>query len=1110
MFKNIAKIFFLLIIAIGFFWTQPTNAAGWFANSSGVTNSLLAVDFLDYYTGLAVGSSGVILKYSQGDANWSSKSSGVTATLYDVDQIFSSTAFAVGAGGVILKTTNGSTSWVQQTSGTTADLYRVKFITGNANVGYAVGKSGTIIKTTNGGSTWVSLASGTTSNLLGLAISPDSSSIIWAVGQSGTVLYSDDAGSTWVKKLPFSVYDLYAVDAISSDTVLALGAYAAGSNYPILRSTNGGATWSVAYTSSVPLRGLDVKGSVSFVVGGAGGAAGKIFKSSDGGVSWAASTNSTAGGPLFGVAVLTARVFAVGSDGIVLEYDETPPTTPSNLTKTTADNDNTPAFQWSGSIDYSGYSGSYYGSGINNYEYSIDAGSYVNNGLNLTVTLGSALANGPHVIQVRAVDAVGNVGDSASLAFTINVVTDVTPPTGSVSINNGATATNSTGVTLSLSCTDDVGCPLMQVAVDGTADTESWGIYSTNPSATLSSGDETKTVAVRFKDGAGNISEQYTDTIILDTAAPNVSLPTPSTALSGVAQTFSVTFSDGVGVTSCKFFVGSTEQGTMTLSGSATAGTATFAYTFPSAVGYSSYVKCYDAAGNFGHSGYNSVSVYPTGTVSINGGAASTNNPTATLTLVCKDNNVDCYQMKIAVDGTVDNEPWETFSATKAVTLPSGDGLKTVAVKFYGKAGGNISEQITDTITLSTVVADTTSPIVGAITPATAQATVSQSFTASYSDAVGVVSCDLYVDSSNQGPMTLSGTKAGTASRSYTFINTASHTLQARCSDEAGNVGLGNLVTVSVSAAPVAAADTAAPTTPSGMKKVSDDSDKTPTFTWNSSSDNTGVTSYVIQVDNGSLIDIGGAQTYTVGSLFDGSHTIKVFAKDAAGNSSPVSSFTFTVDTSTPAPTPVSCSLTINGAYKLTGSPAVYYITDECNKRPFSKSNVFFTYFNSWSDVTVTTKTKLDKIPLDTLGFMPWGPKYDPKYGALVKIVTDPKVYLLLGGEKYWITAEEIFTGLNYSWDWVEDIDKELLDKYVTGSEINYTDHHPSYTLIKYAASTKIYRLEPDPADTSKQVKRYIKNEAVFNALNFRWDRIVTISKSEVYKDGEVLSEEDI
>lgn len=203
----------------------------------------------------------------------------------------------------------------------------------------------------------------------------------------------------------------------------------------------------------------------------------------------------------------------------------------------------------------------------------------------------------------------------------------------------------------------------------------------------------------------------------------------------------------------------------------------------------------------------------------------------------------------------------------------------------------------------------------------------------------------------------------------------------------------------------------------------------------------------------------------------------------------------------------VKCALTLKGAYKTSDSPAVYYITENCEKRPFSKSNVFFTYFNSWGDVKVVAKSKITTLKDDTLGFMPWGPKYDPKYGALVKIVTDPKVYLLLGTEKYWITDEDVFNKLNYKWNWIEDIDKALLDKYLTGSEISYTNHHPNYTLVKYAKSPKVYRLEPDAADSTKQVKRHIKDEIAFKALNFRWDRIVTIADTETYAEGAQLTQ---
>ncbi len=198
----------------------------------------------------------------------------------------------------------------------------------------------------------------------------------------------------------------------------------------------------------------------------------------------------------------------------------------------------------------------------------------------------------------------------------------------------------------------------------------------------------------------------------------------------------------------------------------------------------------------------------------------------------------------------------------------------------------------------------------------------------------------------------------------------------------------------------------------------------------------------------------------------------------------------------------INCDLTTGSAYKLANSPAVFYITDSCTKRPFKNPNIFFTYFDSWDDVQITTEVLLNSIEDDAINFMPWGPNYDPKYGALVKIVADPKVYLLLGTEKYWITSETVFNALNYSWNWVEDIDESLFDKYTIGSEITDLEHHPNYTLIKYPTNTKVYRLEPNPTDSSKQVKRWIVDEGVFNSLNFRWDRIVTIASDEVYENG--------
>ncbi|MFH1946767.1 MAG: hypothetical protein ABIJ23_01255 [Candidatus Magasanikbacteria bacterium] len=201
------------------------------------------------------------------------------------------------------------------------------------------------------------------------------------------------------------------------------------------------------------------------------------------------------------------------------------------------------------------------------------------------------------------------------------------------------------------------------------------------------------------------------------------------------------------------------------------------------------------------------------------------------------------------------------------------------------------------------------------------------------------------------------------------------------------------------------------------------------------------------------------------------------------------------------------CPLTLQKSYKSPDSSSVYYITKDCTKKAFKKADVFFTYFDSWKDVSVVSNAVLYSITYDDIIFMPWGPKYDPKYGALTKTINDSKVYLLLGGKKYWINSADVFNGLNYSWNWIEDVDQRLLDKYQVGSEINYTDHHPNYTVIKYANDPKVYKLQPDAQDPTKQVEIYIQNEAEFNALGFRWDRIVTIENGKTYKEPDDIAD---
>lgn len=87
---------------------------------------------------------------------------------------------------------------------------------------------------------------------------------------------------------------------------------------------------------------------------------------------------------------------------------------------------------------------------------------------------------------------------------------------------------------------------------------------------------------------------------------------------------------------------------------------------------------------------------------SINNGAAVTTTRQVTLNITC----ADAAAMKIwGIDGVSSESAasWETFAATKQVTLPAGDGTKTVYIKVRD-AVYNESAASNDTITLSTAL----------------------------------------------------------------------------------------------------------------------------------------------------------------------------------------------------------------------------------------------------------------------------------------------------------------------------------------------------------------------------------------------------------------------
>ncbi len=106
--------------------------------------------------------------------------------------------------------------------------------------------------------------------------------------------------------------------------------------------------------------------------------------------------------------------------------------------------------------------------------------------------------------------------DNSLTAGTVTLYADTTAPTGSISIDGGASTTTSKAVTLDLSAADtQTGVSSMQISIDGVFDTEPVLPYSTSGSATLPGGSGIKTVSVRYMNNAGMWSDAVSGTITL-------------------------------------------------------------------------------------------------------------------------------------------------------------------------------------------------------------------------------------------------------------------------------------------------------------------------------------------------------------------------------------------------------------------------------------------------------------------------------------------------------------------------------------------------------------------------------------------------------------------
>ena len=278
-------IFNSLAISILIFANQLCiSQTGWYAQTSGTSNILNSIFFIDASTGWSVGASGKILKTTNGGTNWVSQTSGTTEDLYSVFFVSSTAGWAVGTNGAVRVTGNGGSTWTSQVSGTTSALLSVYFFSGST--GWAVGDFMSICKTTNSGSTWTELLSGAV-QLRSVIFT--SATRGFAAGNDGYIMLTTNGGLNWTVQNSNPSYQIYSIHFPSPAIGYAVGG--GSPSPPILKSTDAGLTWTI-----LPVPSGDALNSVYFVTtsqGWAAGFSGIIMMTTNGGTNWSNQTSGT-------------------------------------------------------------------------------------------------------------------------------------------------------------------------------------------------------------------------------------------------------------------------------------------------------------------------------------------------------------------------------------------------------------------------------------------------------------------------------------------------------------------------------------------------------------------------------------------------------------------------------------------------------------------------------------------------------------------------------------------------------------------------------------------------------------------------------------------------
>ena len=517
----------------------------------------------------------------------------------------------------------------------------------------------------------------------------------------------------------------------------------------------------------------------------------------------------------------------------------------------------------------------------------------------------SGLGDGSHTVEVRAVDAAGNVDPSpASQSWTVDstlpavslaapaddsATNDATP---SFSGGAGTAAGDSMTVSVKVYSGDTPsGSPVQELTA-----ARAGGSWSVDASAPLADG--VYTAFAEQADAADNNGFSEAHTFTVDTVAPNVSLIEPAAggSTSDTLPTFAgaAGSADGDGDTvTVKLYSGSSASGAplQTLSATRSGG----AWSVPpdtelSEGAYTAVASQSDAAGNTRTSSAHTFSVDTTApsTAIIAGPGAATSSTYASFHFNSSEPG-SSFQCRL------DGSAWGACTSPKSYSGLS-EGSHTFEVRATDRAG-NVDpdpESATWSVNLSLPTVSLGSPADGSATNDTTPA-----FSGSAGTAAGDsenVSLKIYKVEGGSDVLVQTRTavrSSGDGSWSTTASPALEDGLYVVHAEQDGSAGTGYSASRSFSV------DTVAPSTSLGVAPPSATASTDASFSLSSSE---AGSSFECRLDGGDWAACSSPKAYS--GLGAGAHTFQVRAIDAAGNADATpASHTWTVDLSLPAVT---------------------------------------------------------------------------------------------------------------------------------------------------------------------------------------------------------------